>query len=43
MILVNIRIEVCFACRWMEEGTYKMPDIEKLISDHFIAIQVECQ
>jgi len=41
MILVNIGIEVCFACRWMEEGTYQKPEVIKLIRDNFIAIQVD--
>ena len=41
MILVNVGIEVCFACRWMEEGTYQVPEVAKLVNDNFVTIQVD--
>lgn len=41
MILVNVGIEVCFACRWMEEGTYQIPRVANLINENFVTIQVD--
>lgn len=41
MILVNVGIEVCFACRLMEEFTYRDPDIARIIKKNFVAIQVD--
>jgi len=41
MILVNVGIEVCYACNWMEEDTYSVPEIINLITDNFIPIQVD--
>ena len=41
MILVNVGIEVCFACQWMEEGTYQIPEVYKVVNEHFVTIQVD--
>ena len=41
MIIVNVGIEVCFACRWMEEGTYQIPEVANIINEHFVTIQVD--
>ena len=41
MLLVSVGIEVCFACRWMEEFTYQDPRVVRLIMDHFVPIQVD--
>lgn len=41
MLLVNVGIEVCFACRWMEEGTYQIPEVADLVNTHFVPIQVD--
>ena len=41
MIIVNVGIEVCYACNWMEEGTYSQPAVAELINKHFIPIQVD--
>jgi len=41
MILVNVGIEVCYACKWMEEGTYQVPGIANLVMQHFVPIQVD--
>ena len=41
MILVNVGIEVCFACRWMEEYTYRDPQGARLVMGNFIPVQVD--
>ena len=41
MLLVNVGIEVCFACRWMEQQTYSNPHVAQLVTDNFIPIQVD--
>lgn len=41
MLLINVGIEVCFACRWMEEFTYRDPQVATLVMEHFIPIQVD--
>ena len=33
MILLSVGIEVCFACRWMEEFTYQDPRVVRLVMD----------
>ena len=41
MLLINVGIEVCFACRWMEEQTYSNPLVAQLVTENFIPIQVD--
>ena len=41
MLLVNVGIEVCFACRWMEEFTYRDPQVARLVMENFIPVQVD--
>lgn len=41
MILLSVGIEVCFACRWMEEFTYQDPRVVRLVMDNFVPIQVD--
>lgn len=41
MLLVNVGIEVCFACRWMEEFTYRDPQVAAKVMKHFIPVQVD--
>ncbi len=41
MLLINVGIEVCFACRWMEEYTYRDPKVARLIMQNFVPVQVD--
>lgn len=41
MLLINVGIEVCFACRWMEELTYRDPKVAQLVMANFVPIQVD--
>lgn len=41
MLLINVGIEVCFACRWMEQQTYSNSKVAKLITANFVPIQVD--
>ncbi len=41
MILVNVGIEVCYACKWMEEDTYRVAEIVNLVMQNFVPIQVD--
>lgn len=41
MLLLSVGIEVCYACRWMEEFTYQDPRVVQLVMDHFVPIQVD--
>lgn len=41
MILLNVGIEVCYACNWMEKDTYSVPVIVDLIMKNFVPIQVD--
>jgi uncharacterized protein YyaL (SSP411 family) len=41
MILINVGIEVCYACNWMEKDTYSVSKIAELVMDNFIPIQVD--
>lgn len=43
MILVDVGMEGCTACRWMDERTYTNPDVINLINQNFIAIQVDSE
>lgn len=43
MIMVDVGMEGCTACRWMDERTYTNPEVIRLINSHFIAIQVDSE
>jgi uncharacterized protein YyaL (SSP411 family) len=43
MILVDVGMEGCTACRWMDEITYADEKVIRLINEHFIAIQVDSE
>ncbi len=41
MLLINVGIEVCFACRWMEQQTYRNSNVAQLVMANFIPVQVD--
>lgn len=41
MVLVDVGIEGCTACRWMYEDTYRNPEVLRRVANHFIAVQVD--
>ncbi|MEM9066867.1 MAG: DUF255 domain-containing protein [Myxococcota bacterium] len=41
MILVDVGIEGCTACRWMYEDTYTHPDVRERLHEHFVTITVD--
>lgn len=41
LVLVDVGIEGCTACRWMEEATYADPRVRARLAEHFVAIQVD--
>ncbi len=43
MVLIDVGIEGCTACRWMDEDTYRHSAVVELIGKHFIAIQVDAE
>ena len=43
MIIVDVGIEGCTACRWMEQKTYGNPEVAALVEDHFVAISVDAE
>lgn len=43
MILVNVGMEGCAACGRMEALTYANSDVIDLISEHFVAIEVDAE
>ena len=43
MIIVDVGMEGCTACRWMAEFTYTDENVIRLINDNFIAIQVDSE
>ena len=43
MIIVDVGIEGCTACRWMEQKTYGNADVAALIDEHFVAISVDAE
>lgn len=43
MIILDVGIEGCTACRWMDEGTYTHPQVIKLINENFIAIVADAE
>jgi uncharacterized protein YyaL (SSP411 family) len=41
LVVVDVGMEGCTACRWMDEDTYRHPEVVALIDQHFVAIQVD--
>ena len=41
MILIDVGIEGCTACRWMYEDTYTDPRVVHRVRDHFVAVAVD--
>ncbi|MCH9687241.1 MAG: DUF255 domain-containing protein [Deltaproteobacteria bacterium] len=41
MVLIDIGMEGCTACRWMDELTYTHPAVIERIGKHFVAVQVD--
>lgn len=41
MVLVDVGIEGCTACRWMYEDTYQHPAVRARVAEHFVAVQVD--
>jgi uncharacterized protein YyaL (SSP411 family) len=41
LIVVDVGMEGCTACRWMDEDTYRHPEVVRLVEDNFVAIQVD--
>jgi uncharacterized protein YyaL (SSP411 family) len=43
MILLDVGIEGCTACRWMDEITYTNADVIELVNEHFVAIVADAE
>lgn len=43
MVLVDVGIEGCTACRWMDEDTYHDAEVVRLVREHFVPIQVDAE
>ena len=43
LIILDVGIEGCTACRWMDEATYTHSEVIELINDHFIAIVADAE
>ena len=43
IVIVDIGMEGCTACRWMDEITYTNPKVVELITEHFVAVQVDAE
>ena len=41
LVMVDIGIEGCTACRWMHEDTFGDQDVLRLLDEHFVAIAVD--
>src|SRR2546423_117123 len=41
LVLVDVGIEGCTACRWMYEETYKNPGVAKRLGEGFVTISVD--
>jgi len=41
LVLVDVGIEGCTACRWMHEGTYRDPEVERRVRRDFVAVSVD--
>ena len=43
LVILDVGIEGCTACRWMDESTYTHPDVVGLINEHFIAVVADAE
>ena len=43
LVILDVGIEGCTACRWMDEATYTHSEVIELINDHFIAIVADAE
>jgi uncharacterized protein YyaL (SSP411 family) len=43
IILVNVGMEGCVACEWMEDRTYTDSDVIDLLNEHFVSIEVDSE
>ncbi|RMG98374.1 MAG: thioredoxin domain-containing protein [Deltaproteobacteria bacterium] len=43
LVLVDVGIEGCTACRWMAEDTYRHRRVVELVRAHFVAIAVDAE
>lgn len=43
MILIDVGMEGCTACRWMDEITYTNPGVVKLVNEYFVPIMVDAE
>ena len=43
LIILDVGIEGCTACRWMDESTYTHSGVIKLINEHFVAIAADAE
>ncbi len=43
LIILDVGIEGCTACRWMDEDTYTHPDVIGLINEYFIAVAADAE
>lgn len=41
IVMLDLGIEGCTACRWMREDTYADADVRRRIADHFVAVTVD--
>lgn len=41
MVLVDVGIEGCTACRWMYEDTYRHAGVRQRVTEHFVAVAVD--
>lgn len=41
MVIADIGIEGCTACRWMYEDTYQNAEVVRRINEHFIAVSID--
>ena len=43
MVLIDVGIEGCTACRWMDESTYGNDRVIELVRQHFVPVQVDAE
>ena len=43
LIILDVGIEGCTACRWMDEDTYTHPAVIGLINEHFVAVAADAE
>lgn len=43
LVVIDVGMEGCTACRWMNEDTYRHPDVIRRIRQNFVAVQVDAE